>query len=392
MQEILEIYRKSAKRKVDAIEFEKLIPFHWGFEFPEVFSLRNDNNSGFDIINGNPPYGNILTEDEKNIMYSYRTVYANEIAANFFERSLKILRNEGHMGQIVTNSIAINAGTSSARTLIRENMSISRMALFGTRPAKIFADAEIRVLIFIGCKDAPATIGTIFTTDAIKFTQKEKATLLDKLTFESTDGLILGESKIGDELSDNALPKVGNSIIRNILLKLKNQSEIVIKDRINKSDFNEKLQFRKTGGYWLNALEKIPYVSTKIETIKFETALERDFAIILINSSLVYLYWSTYGNLRDFPLSLLQKFPFPTIEKLHVHKKTIDGLRKKLSSCLLSNFIAERGRVGEFRTATCKPVIDEVDELLGKIYSLNKDQVAYIQNYDKHIRKIELLV
>lgn len=37
----------------------------------------------------------------------------------------------------------------------------------------------------------------------------------------------------------------------------------------------------------------------------------RDFCILLINSSIFYLYWSTYGNLRGFTPNLLYKFPIP---------------------------------------------------------------------------------
>ena len=152
------------------------------------------------------------------------------------------------------------------------------------------------------------------------------------------------------------------------------------------------MQFRKTGGYWLNALERMPYTSTKIETVRFETALERDFTILLINSSLFYLYWSTYGNLRDFPPSLLEKFPFPDYELLQDNKKRIDLLKMQISTCLEKAFMPGRGRVGEFRMAVCKPVIDETDELLGKVYDLSAHDVQFVKEYDNHIRKSNLNV
>ena len=234
-------------------------------------------------------------------------------AANFIERTIQLLKLNGSVGLVVANSIAINKSTFKARELIKRCMSISRMALFGTRPNKIFADAEIRVLIFTGMKDDPAIPGTIYTTEAIKFTKEKFGEIFDNLEFESTDGLTLGKNKIGDGLEDFSLPKVGNKIIRNILEKLKYNSAITIGSRVDKPGFDYKMQFRKTGGYWLNALEKMPYSSTKIETIKFETALERDFCILLVNSSCFYLYWSTYGNLRDFPPNLLYKFPIPPV-------------------------------------------------------------------------------
>jgi len=377
------------KIKIDEKEFRETNPFHWGFEFYDVFDGNGENgNKGFDAVIGNPPYGNILKDVEKNSIFNFKTKNASEIAANFIERTLEIVETNGFIGLIVANSIAINKSTSSARDLIRKYMTKSKMALFGTRPAKIFADAEIRVLIFLGEKDRPEQVGIIYTTDAIKFTQEQKSTLLDNLSFESTDGLTLGKEKIGDNIEDVSLPKVGHSIIRSILLRLKEDSEIVIKERINKKGFKEKMEFRKTGGYWLNALEKMPYKSTKIEEVRFEHLVERDFCILVINSSLFYLYWSTYGNLRDFPLSLLEKFPFPRFDILNRNKRTIESLKDKISKSLLNSFLPDTGRVGEFRTAKCKNVIDEIDDFIGEIYNLNKKEIEFVKQYDKHIRKI----
>lgn len=374
------------KKKITKQEYITLKPFHWGFEFGEVFNQKK----GFDIIIGNPPYGNILPATEKKALYKFETINANEIAANFIERTLALLAAQGITGLIVANSIAINSSTAKVREIIRRNMSKSRMALFGTRPAKIFADAEIRVLIFLGEKDNPEREGVIYTTEAIKFTTEQKARLFEHLSFESTEGLTLGKDRIGDGLRDSSLPKVGNKTIRAILIKLKNASEHTVKDKIDQRGFDYRLQFRKTGGYWLNALEKMPYTSTKIETIKFDNALERDFTILLINSSLFYLYWSTYSNLRDFPKSLLDKFPFPSYNVIQKNKNRVDSLRMQITTNLLKSFLAERGRVGEFRTGLCKDTIDEIDELLGKVYGLSKSEVQFIKNYDSSIRRKEI--
>lgn len=373
-------------KKISMNEFKALRPFHWGFEFGEVFNEKK----GFDVIVGNPPYGNILLPLEKKAMYSYETITANEIAANFVERTLNSLTIHGVCGLIITTAIAINSSIAKARELIRRNMSESRMALFNTRPAKIFADAEIRVLVFLGEKDTPEKPGTIYTTEAIKFTAEQKPRIFDHLSFESTEGLTLGKNKINDGLEDNSLPKVGNKVIKSILVKLRDDSDQTVKDRIDAKGFDYKMQFRKTGRYWLNALEKMPYTSTKIETVRFENALERDFVILLVNSSLFYLYWSTYGNLRDFPPSLLEKFPFPAYSTLNDNKRKIDALKIEITTGLTKAFMKERGSVGEFRTGMCKDTIDDIDELLGKIYELSKNEITFVKNYDTHIRRKDI--
>ena len=360
---------------------------HWWLEFPDVFfgtDIKN-NNVGFDVIIGNPPYGNIVRTAEKKAMVNFNTRDVNEVAANFIERSLQITKKNGFIGFIVANSIAVNSRAAVVRKQIREHMSTRKMALFGIRPAKIFPAADIRVLIFFGKNDLPKKAGIIFTTETIKFTREQRASLFENLSFESTEGLVLGD-KIGDQSKDVSLPKIGNSTIRSILLKLSKNYETVFLNISNKPGFEKSLEFRKTGRYWLNALEKMPYQSTKIESVTFENSNSRDFAILLINSSLFYLYWSTYGNSRDFPLSLLEKFPFPDFILLEKNSKKIEYLKAKYSTCLLKYF-TPHGTLGEFKTAPCKEIIDEIDEFLGEVYGLNSNEVSYVKNFDSDLRR-----
>lgn len=378
---------ESSSEKIDYIykeEFESdYKPFHWNLEFSEVF---REPKLGFDIIVGNPPYGNLLSDEEKKIMDFYQTIKNNEIAANFVERSIELLNPNSYFGQIIANNIAINKNTSSCRTLIRKNFAKTEMALFGTRPAKIFQDAEIRVMIMISHKSNDLS-GNIYTTDAIKLTQETKENFTESIKFKNTEGLELGKRSIGDGLEDVALPKIGYCEIKEILNKLKNKSDRTFEDLVNKGEY--KLDFRKTGGYWLNALENFPYNSTKIVEISFPTEIERDYAIILVNSSLFYLYWSSYGNLRDLPPALFYKFPCPDKSELKEFATEIHALKQKLESCLLTNFLPDVGQVGEFRTAKCKSLIDESDNLISRFYGLDEDLLEFVIKYDKNIRPNE---
>ena len=363
-------------------EFENTLhPFHWVLEFSEIFK---GNQPGFDVIIGNPPYGNILKDTEKIVISTYVTANASEIAANFIERSINLMKTPSEIGLIVANSICINKSTNTCRQFLKASLEECKFALFGTRPAKIFEDAEIRAMILLGKKSSSTCHNPIFTTEAIKFTQKQKDTLLNDLCFENTEGLELGENEIGDG-TDTSLPKVGNEVIRNILIKLRNKSKITFNNVLT-SKSNIYLELRKTGGYWLNALENMPYDSTKIERMYFENELYRDFAIILINSSTFYLYWSTYGNLRDLPPQMFYKFPAPSLEFLNSNKQEINLLRKEIEKKLLKYFESETGRVGEFRTAKCKDAIDKIDKLISKFYGFSENEVKYIISYDSHIR------
>ncbi|MBE8969418.1 restriction endonuclease [Nostocales cyanobacterium LEGE 12452] len=116
-------------------DFEKLRPFHWELEFPEVFvvsdlSLNNDKGGkkstkvlttnenqklGFDVIVGNPPFmggskiTGILSTDYRDFLVKW---IANDkrgnadICAYFFLRANQLLNSNGGFGLIATNTIA----------------------------------------------------------------------------------------------------------------------------------------------------------------------------------------------------------------------------------------------------------------------------------------------
>lgn len=87
-----------------------LAPFHWGVEFPEVFSRESP---GFDAFVGNPPF-----LGGRNLTAAYGNVYADwlmrshpgssggaDLVAHFFRRSFDLLRPRGTLGLIATNTI-----------------------------------------------------------------------------------------------------------------------------------------------------------------------------------------------------------------------------------------------------------------------------------------------
>ncbi|MFW9968403.1 MAG: Eco57I restriction-modification methylase domain-containing protein, partial [Candidatus Thorarchaeota archaeon] len=102
----------------DALLFEKLnnssenilidlSPFHWPIEFSEI-----SGKGGFDVVLGNPPYGNILSKLEKRIISTTRTSDVStsrngtwNVAALFIARSRELLRLGGHLGFLIPNSV-----------------------------------------------------------------------------------------------------------------------------------------------------------------------------------------------------------------------------------------------------------------------------------------------
>jgi class 3 adenylate cyclase len=86
-------------------------PFHNEIEFPEVFDRENP---GFDAIVGNPPYigGTMIStangDAYKEWLYTSFAESGNrmDLVAYFFRRAFNLLRQDGSVGLIATNTIA----------------------------------------------------------------------------------------------------------------------------------------------------------------------------------------------------------------------------------------------------------------------------------------------
>ena len=86
-------------------------PFHWELEFPEVFSRKNP---GFDAFVGNPPFlGGTMISTNHGVGYldwlTTTTVASGnrmDLVAYFFRRAFGLLRADGTLGLVATNTIS----------------------------------------------------------------------------------------------------------------------------------------------------------------------------------------------------------------------------------------------------------------------------------------------
>ena len=88
-----------------------LAPFHWELEFPEVFKR---DNPGFDAFVGNPPFlggkriSTVLGKRYRDWL-AHTHVHASgntDLSAHFFRRVFRLVRKDGTLGLIATNTIA----------------------------------------------------------------------------------------------------------------------------------------------------------------------------------------------------------------------------------------------------------------------------------------------
>ena len=103
------VYRDSIEQRRRANP--PLAPFHWEIEFPEVFDR---DNRGFDAFIGNPPFqgGRNVTATQGSAYSAWLCVLHEEtsggadLVAHFFRQAFHLVRKQGVLGLIATNTIA----------------------------------------------------------------------------------------------------------------------------------------------------------------------------------------------------------------------------------------------------------------------------------------------
>lgn len=346
--------------------------FHWPLHFPEIAEYNSGRYTvSFDIIVGNPPYGNnILSDSEKKLLTSYDVNGINEIAGYFIERQKNLVDDDNLIGNVLPGSILVNKNTHVVRNYIEKQINQSKLAFYGTAPSKVFPSVDKRVITLFTNSDRDKSSG-IHTSDLIRFTKDQRGSVFDNTTYKPTKNL---------QLNETYLPKVGDQNKMYILNRLLTYN--TVSDYLSNTD-QFTLDYRKSGRYWLQALNKFPYDNTKITDISFSTKLERDTTKLIFNSTLFYMFWTTYGNGRDLNDSLVKSMPLPDKNKLLENKQEITLIASELEDQLLSVFDEEEK---EFKPRRIRRFINYVDRFICELYDFDENHTQYIVDYHRHIR------
>jgi len=123
----------------------KISFFHWPLEFPEVFE-----SGGFDVVLGNPPWGQKQIEGEQLVSKFVRGTYSS-VAGTFdwfrlfVERALVLLRNRGRFGLVLPDTILLKNYESTRRYLL-EHAAMDSITWWGT----VFSAATIDATTIAG--------------------------------------------------------------------------------------------------------------------------------------------------------------------------------------------------------------------------------------------------
>lgn len=132
---------------LDEEEHYRINVFDWENAFPQVF---DGENSGFNVVIGNPPYGAYIYELEKAYLASKYTHQSYQLDSYllFLEQALEnTLGRGGFYGMIIPNPWLTNLLQSNIRKLVVEKTRVQEIVhfLFPVFP-KVTVDTEILIL------------------------------------------------------------------------------------------------------------------------------------------------------------------------------------------------------------------------------------------------------
>lgn len=137
--------------------------FHWNFIFPEVFFDEYGKPlkevAGFDGVIGNPPYGDLLTENAKEFTAqssNMRTGGRAEIYADFLANSLNTLKTNARLGFIIPNTMIDGSQFATLREYLVKKAKVYHIR--DHRNRLVFAEANVLTMILFLDKQKVETV------------------------------------------------------------------------------------------------------------------------------------------------------------------------------------------------------------------------------------------
>lgn len=210
-------------------------PFHWPFEFPEVF--LDDRRGGFDAFIGNPPFlggMKISTNLSGPYLDWLKQVYEGgnraDLCVYFFSRAFDLAREDGNLGLIATNTIA--QGDSREFGLARLSNEKGGVLYSAIRSMPWPGSATLEVSVIHIRKGEWAYIKTLDgeTVEAI-------SPYLDTISLRSPVNLQKNQNRafVG---SNVGMARVVDNETRNFLIRKNPKSANILQPFLNGSEMN----------------------------------------------------------------------------------------------------------------------------------------------------------
>ena len=348
-------------------------PFHWFIAFYGILQ-----EGGFDVIIGNPPYVEYSKVKKDYTIRGFETESCGNLYTLVMEQSQSIQKAHARIGLIVPISLTAAQRMKSLQRNLLNNTDTIHFSNFAIRPASLFPHVMQRLTI---CLIGNGSSGSAYTTDYTTWYADERPELFHLLKYTSLHGIV----------QEYSLPKVNTLISRSALSKILASGQYWSSYREFRGNFT--VFYHNAGGYWIKTFNFRPHYRSLVDPAKKHTTISelrlpsRDLAttyLCVLNSSLFYFFWKSLTDARHVYPSDIAMLPI----RLPLSQQLLDKfyiLEEKLMTAYRKNsnrIVYGKAEVDQFSVAPCKPVINEIDQLLAEHYGFTDEELDFIINYD----------
>lgn len=343
-------------------------PFHWLAEFYQII----EGNKGFDVIVGNPPY---VTFTDKTIGYKverYATYSTKNLFALCAERFTQIVNSNSSIGYIIPLSgMSIDGFEPLQRIMYKRGYSWNSYYSGDRNPSELFNGVKIRAGIYIS-RNGQST-NKKYVCRYIKYQSAERPILFSKIRYVEYDKEI-SAPKIPSELGVSVINKIN-----------------AFSDKLNnKFGIGAEVYYHAAPIHWCKCLSDLSKleendlnIADSYKQLPFNKEY-RDFAFVLLNSTLFFFYWIVYSDCYNLTKKYFN-IHIPNIENESFNKLAALFNKELFDKMQIAEYTYKnRGlvRFAQFFPKQSKSVIDEIDTVLAHHYDFTDEELDFIINYD----------
>lgn len=373
-------FENNDAEKVAAFDlYDQNLSSSW-FEPEWMFGLKG----GFDVVIGNPPYGGSYKGNEKKYFSSnYKTAEtisgvqkgSLDTYTLFIEKGFKCLRRNGNLNYIVPISITSSDSLTGVHRLLENNCEEIKVSSYAVRPQPVFDNAVVNTSILFFKKTETRCKRILSTKMYRKNNNFSLEYLMSNLEFID----------VFNHRLNGRFPKISYDIERKILDKIFAQKTSV-GDMIKAN--GKPIYYRTTGGRYYKVITNYSTGSTKESSITFDEKLANPIGAIL-SSNLFFWFYQIYSNNLDLKLYEIESFKIPLEKMTDKLINTIETIYKRYLNDIEANSnvrktikYANIDSFREYKIGKSKKIIDKIDDIICPLYSLTKEEINFIKNYE----------
>lgn len=427
-----DFYQNRQLTMLDEENKYRINAFDWQTEFSEVLKA-----GGFDAVIGNPPWGCLLSEPEKDYLFQHFVNRRGEAESHLFfvEQSHRLLRETGRLGFITPNTWLAVLNSKEIREYLLKHAAFSEICELSKY---IFADAPdiVPILVFLGkrvissqkcvvrranvIKVHAGNFPVVFTTDEVDQSVwlASKGININLRATGSTIRILTKSSQLGVQLGDLCDVTYGIKTGNNEKFVSKTRSET---HKVKALKTGELVRYRitwkgfylwwcnKLAGYRVSSLE-IPKIVVQyirkislprrliaaldeqgvyypLNNYSYVTVRAMDYSLLYIlgifNSALINFYFANTFIDYNIKPTYLQQLPIRPIDFSNVADKSrhdrmvalVESMLGLHKRLLTAKTPDEKNRLEREIAATDR----EIDRLVYELYGLTEDEIKIVE-------------